>query len=84
MNVLWHAGAWDDYTSWQRDDQRMCKKINVLIRDVQRGDEGGLGKPENVRGDLSGWMSRRVDREHRLVYRIVKDAVEILQCRHHY
>lgn len=84
MNLLWRAEAWEEYTSWQRDDVKMCRKINALVRDLQRGDEGGLGKPEILRGDLTGWISRRIDREHRLVYRVVKDTVEILQCRYHY
>ncbi len=85
MNLLWRADAWDDYTSWQRDEPKMCKKINALIKDIQRGGEGGLGKPEILRADLTGWLSRRVDREHRLIYRLTADgSIEILACRGHY
>lgn len=86
MKLVWHPSAWDEYVNWQTSDRKILKRINALIKDIQRGDDGGIGKPELLRGDLTGWASRRIDQEHRLVYRIV-DAhghLEILSCRYHY
>lgn len=83
--VTWSVQAWQEYTSWQADDRKMVKRINVLIKDIVRGNEAeGIGKPELLRGDLTGWASRRIDQEHRLVYRIVDETLEIRQCRYHY
>lgn len=86
MKLVWHPDACDDYVSWQADDRKVLKRINALIKDIQRGNDGGIGKPELLKGDLSGWASRRIDEEHRLVYRIVdsRGHIEILSCRHHY
>lgn len=86
MKLTWHPDAWDEYLSWQTGDRKVVKRINILIKDIQRRDEGGLGKPELLRGDLSGWASRRINDEHRLVYRVVdaRDEIEILSCRYHY
>jgi toxin YoeB len=86
MKRVWHDDAWDEYLWWQNNDRKILKRINKLIEDIVRGNEGdsGLGKPERLKGDLAGWSSRRVDSEHRLVYRTYEDAVEIVQCRYHY
>jgi len=84
MNLIWHDNAWEDYLWFQANDRRLLKRINQLIRDVQRDPTSGVGKPEVLRDDLSGWMSRRVDSEHRLVYRVMDDNIEIAQCRYHY
>lgn len=86
MKLVWHVDAWCEYVSWQAADRRVLKRINTLIRDILRGDDGGIGKPEFLKGDLSGWASRRIDQEHRLVYRVVagRDELEILSCRYHY
>ena len=75
--------GWTSYTRWIGDRQ-MLRRINRLIQDIQRGEGGGIGKPELLRGDLSGWASRRITEEHRLVYRVVDDTVEIISCRFHY
>jgi len=86
VKITWHEGAWEEYLHWQGTDRRVLKRINTLIRDIRRGDEGGIGKPEHLTGDLSGYFSRRIDEEHRLVYR-VDDAGEtlvIVACRYHY
>lgn len=86
MKITWHEDAWDEYLHWQGADGRILKRINNLIRDIQRVDEGGIGKPEQLTGDLSGYFSRRIDEEHRLVYQ-VDDAGEsllIVACRYHY
>ena len=77
---MWQKDAWDEYTGC--DDRKMIRKINALIEDVRLG--GGLGKPEKLRGDLSGWSSRRITDEHRLVYRTQEGDIEIASCRYHY
>jgi toxin YoeB len=85
MPLRWHDDAWDDSIWWQGQDRKIVRRINLLIRDIQRGDaDGGLGKPERLKGDLAGWSSRRIDSEHRLVYRADGHDVTILQCRYHY
>lgn len=88
MNLLWTAHAWAEYEYWQASDPAMVEKINALIRDTKRSPFQGLGKPEPLKGDLSGFWSRRILGEHRLVYRVSgKDGtqqIEIVQCRFHY
>jgi len=84
MSVIWHDNAWEDYLWFQANDRRLLKRVNQLIRDIQRDPLSGIGKPEVLREELSGWMSRRVDSEHRLVYRVNGTNIEIAQCRYHY
>ena len=84
MNVVFQALAFDQYVEWQRLDRNILTKINRLIAECQRQPFEGTGKPEALRGDYSGWWSRRIDREHRLVYRVSGNALEIAQCRYHY
>lgn len=84
MKVCFTTHAWDDYLYWQRVDRQVLKRINQLIMDIQRNGHDGIGKPEPLRQDLSGWWSRRIDREHRLVYRLNAETVEIAGCRFHY
>lgn len=86
MKLVWHPAAWDEYVNWQTEDRKMLKRINVLIKDIQHDGDGGIGKPELLRGDLSGWASRRINDEHRLVYRAAdtRGELEILSCRYHY
>lgn len=84
MNVVFQVRAFDQYVEWQRIDRSVLSKINRLIAECQRHPFEGTGKPEPLRGDYSGWWSRRIDREHRLVYRVVGDRLEIAQCRYHY
>ncbi len=84
MNVSFKPAAWDHYLYWQAVDKAMFKKINRLIEECQRHPFDGTGKPEPLKGDLSGFWSRRIDREHRLVYRVTDTALEIVQCRYHY
>lgn len=84
MRLVWADAAWGDYT-WFRDHQpRVHKRINELIEDIQQHPFTGLGKPEPLKHDLSGWWSRRITDEHRLVYRMVKGELQIAQCRYHY
>jgi toxin YoeB len=86
VKLVWHPDAWDEYVNWQTYDRKTLKRINTLIKDIQRGDDGGIGKPELLKGDLSGCASRRINEEHRLVYRVAEahDQLEILSCRYHY
>lgn len=76
--------AWDDYEYWQGQDHRTLKRINALIRDLQRQPFEGLGKPEPLRGNLSDFWSRRIDDTHRLVYAVEDGGILIVQCRYHY
>jgi toxin YoeB len=83
---LWSSAAWEDYLHWQQTDQKMLQAINDLIRDIGRDPFKGLGKPEPLKHNLSGWWSRRITREHRLVYRVSgqnAESAEIIQCRYH-
>lgn len=84
MNLIFHPAAWDQFLFWQQTDKVMLRKINGLIKECLRHPFEGTGKPEPLKGDLSGYWSRRIDREHRLVYRIHDGTVEIIMCRYHY
>ncbi len=88
MTLLWTERAWEDYLYWRRNDPDTLKKINALIEDTQRNPFRGLGKPEVLKFALSGWWSRRITQEHRLVCRIAgqpgEQFLEIAQCRYHY
>ena len=86
MRLLWSDDAWEDYVYWQQNDLKVLQAINDLIRDIRRDPFKGLGKPEPLKHSLAGWWSRRITREHRLVYRVSgRDAelLEIIQCRYH-
>lgn len=84
MKITFSLNAWEDYLSWQQQDKKMLKKINQLIRDIQRTPFEGIGKPEPLKYDLSGFWSRRVDREHRLVYQVQDNEILIYSCKYHY
>ena len=84
MRIVFSQNSWEDYVSWQSDDKNMLKKINDLIKDIQRTPYKGLGKPEPLKYDLAGFWSRRIDREHRLVYQVIGDEILIYYCRYHY
>ena len=84
MNKIWFDEAWEDYLYWQTQDKKTLKRINQLIRDVERGNFDGIGKPEPLKGELSGFWSRRIDDVNRLVYRIKDGRLEILSCKGHY
>jgi toxin YoeB len=84
MNIIFSSQAWEDYLYWNEIDKKIFKKINMLIKECQRTPFSGLGKPEPLKHELAGTWSRRIDREHRLVYRVKDGALEIAQCRHHY
>jgi len=84
MLITFSSHAWEDYTTWLKEDRKMLSKINQLIKDIQRTPFEGIGKPEALKYDLSGYWSRRIDREHRLVYKIDHETLIILSCRYHY
>jgi toxin YoeB len=84
MNIKFSPEAWADYLFWQKNDKKILKRINELLRDIKRGPFDGLGKPEPLRFELGGFWSRRIDLEHRLVYRVIDDSLEVLSCRFHY
>ena len=76
--------AWEEYCYWQTQDKKTLKRINQLIRDTERDPFNGIGKPEPLKGELSGFWSRRIDDVNRLVYRVNDDILEILSCKGHY
>ena len=84
MRKIWDDEAWSDYLYWQAQDKKTLKRINALIKDIERNYFEGIGKPEPLKGDLSGFWSRRIDDKNRLVYRIQKGIIEIAQCKGHY
>ena len=84
MIKKWHDDAWEDYLHWQTQDRKTLKRINALIKDIERNRYSGIGKPEPLKGDLSGFWSVRIDEANRIVFRLVGDELEIWQCGSHY
>lgn len=84
MKVVFSARGWDDYLWWQQQDRKLLKRINLLIQDIGRNGNEGLGKPEPLKHGFQGYWSRRINDEHRLVYKVVDDQVRIAACRYHY
>jgi toxin YoeB len=84
VRLVFSEHAWEDYLYWQKTDRRVVKRINALIQEIQREPCEGIGKPERLKNALSGYWSRRINDEHRIVYRVQDDAVLIAQLRHHY
>ena len=84
MRLLFTEPGWDDYQHWQSNDLDMLEKVNTLIKDCRRSPFSGLGKPEPLKGNHKGWWSRRINKEHRLIYRLEDDVLWINQCRFHY
>lgn len=84
MKILWEDRAWSDYLSWQEEDKKTLKRINKLITDIQRNPFEGIGIPEPLRENLSGWWSRRIDEVNRIVYFVNDDIVHIVACKGHY
>ena len=82
--ITFSENAWDDYLYWQKVDKKIVKKINKLIKEIQRTPFEGLGRPEKLRYDLAGYWSRRIDQEHRLVYQIDNNQILVYSCRFHY
>lgn len=84
MSVVFSSSAWDDYLWWQQQDRKLLKRINLLIRDIERHGNEGIGKPEPLKHGFQGYWSRRINDEHRLVYKMVNDEIRIAACRYHY
>jgi len=84
MIKAWDDDAWEDYTYWQTQDKKTLKRINKLLKDIDRNGYDGIGKPELLTGDLTGYCSRRIDDCNRIVYRIKDNRIEIIQCGSHY
>lgn len=84
MRISWAIHAWEDYMYWQRSDKKTLKRINQLIKDIHRTPFEGLGNPEPLKHSWSGYWSRRIDREHHLVYKVINKEIFIAQCRYHY
>jgi len=84
MKLIWSEKSWDDYVAWQNQDKQIIKKINKLLKDIRRDPFCGIGKPEPLKHELSGFYSRRITDEHRLVYSVGSDAISIASCRYHY
>jgi len=82
--LSWHVTAWEDYSYWQRTDKVVFKKLNVIIKDTLRNPFSGIGKPERLVGNYKGYWSKRINREHRLIYFVQDETVIIISCRYHY
>jgi len=84
MKILFAPQAWEDYLHWQSTDKKIVKRLNLLITDITRDPYDGIGKPEPLKHTLSGYWSRRITDEHRIVYRVENDILKIVQARYHY
>ena len=84
MRLIWDDNAWEDYVYWQTQDRKVLRRINLLIADILRNGNTGIGKPEPLRYDFAGYWSRRITDEHRLVYKIADGDGRIAACRYHY
>lgn len=84
MILCWTQEAWEDYLYWQKTDKQLLKRVNTLIKDIQRAPYEGIGKPEPLKFDLTGYWSRRIDKEHRLVYTVQGENIILTMCRYHY
>ena len=84
MKIIWDDEAWKEYVEWQTIDRKIVKKINELIKDIQRNGNEGIGKPEPLQHELSGYWSRRIDDKNRLVYKVSDSQIIIVACANHY
>ena len=84
MKLVWDEYAWEDYLWWQQHDRKVLKRLNALIADVVRNGNAGIGKPEPLKHEFSGYWSRRITEEHRLIYRVLDNEIRIAACRYHY
>ena len=84
MRILWDERAWEEYLSWQIEDRKTLKRINTLIKDIQRNPFEGIGKPEPLKENRNGWWSRRIDEANRVVYKVEHDVAIIASCKSHY
>ena len=84
MRLVFSENAWEEYLYWQKTDKKVVSRINELLRDIRRNGYQGIGKPEPLRNNLAGWWSRRIDAEHRIVYKVETNSLLIAQVRYHY
>ena len=84
MKLIWSDRSWDEYVDWQNKDKKLLKKINSLIKEIKRDPYNGIGKPEQLKHELSGCWSRKITDEHRLVYNVNENSIGIVSCRYHY
>jgi len=84
LKKSFHKDAWEYYLYWQTQDKKIIKRINLIIKDIDRSPYEGIGKPEALKHNLSGWYSRRITDEHRIVYRVVDDSIQIISLKYHY
>jgi toxin YoeB len=84
MKIVFTELSWDDYLFWQKNDKNKLKRINELVKDISRNPYDGIGKPEALKFNYAGFWSRRIDEEHRLIYRVDDDEIQIVKCRFHY
>ncbi|MEZ4617757.1 MAG: Txe/YoeB family addiction module toxin [Caldilineaceae bacterium] len=84
MKIVFSSNGWEDYLYWQQQDKQLLRRINLLIKEIQRHPFEGIGKPEPLRHNLTGYWSRRIDSKHRLVYKVEDDELWIVQCRDYY
>lgn len=84
MIICWSTHAWDDYLHWQQNDKKKLKRVNQLIKDIMRNPFSSIGEPEPLRHNWTGYWSRRIDREHRIVYKYEDEKIQIVKCRFHY
>ncbi|MDE7302754.1 MAG: Txe/YoeB family addiction module toxin [Oscillospiraceae bacterium] len=84
MKLLWEDRAWDEYLYWQNQDRKTLKKINKIITDIQRNPFDGISKPEPLKGNMSGWWSRRIDDSNRIVYYVENGIIFVMSCKGHY
>lgn len=83
-NIVFTESAWADYLYWQTQDKKTLRRINALLQDISRNGYDGIGKPEPLKNDFSGFWSRRIDDVNRIVYRVTEDAIQVIQCKGHY
>ena len=84
MKIIWNDKAWEEYVQWQTIDRKIVKKINELIKDIQKNGNEGIGKPEPLKHELSGYWSRRITEKHRLIYVVMENQLVIIGCSGHY
>jgi len=84
MTITFHENSWNDYNEWQRNDPKIFKRIQRLIKETLRDPYGGIGKPEPLKENLQGYWSKRITQEHRLVYKFEQDQLKIISCKFHY
>ena len=84
MNLIWNNEAWEEYLQWQKQDKKIVKKINEIIKDIKRNGNEGIGKPEPLGHELSGYWSRRITDKHRFIYKLTETSIVVIACANHY